>query len=260
MVPAQVRRARLIATYLQPMAIVTTWLALVALGTGCFFASRGSAGEPMMDDLVNFGCSMAIAAAAAAVTAFAIGGRIRWAFQLALAVVLLAASAALLLLYLFWYDPSILRLRMDLWSFQRLQHDAPRWAEQLAAYHGPLGVAVGIAFGTVAGLLIQLGQHRPRLLAGTAVAILFWFASDLGRQFAFDVVTWLGWRLRYYFLPWSISSDQISVTAMFFGAITGAVVAGFAMYATRSRRIPDGPIPRVGPVRCLQENGATSTG
>jgi hypothetical protein len=50
-------------------------------------------------------------------------------------------------------------------------------------------------------------------------------------------VTWLGWRLRHFFVPGSISSDQISVTAMIFGAIAGAVIASLAMYA------PWGPKP-----------------
>ena len=150
------------------MAVVATWLALVAFGTGCLFASRGTAGDPLMDDLVNFGCSMALARAASPVTAFAIGGRIEWAYHLAFAIGLLVACAAPLLLYLLWYDPMILAMRMDRWSFERLQHAAAGWAEQLAGYHGPLGIAVGIAFGAPAGLLIMFGRRRPRLAAGTA--------------------------------------------------------------------------------------------
>jgi hypothetical protein len=124
---------------------------------------------------------------------------------------------------------------MDLWSFQRLQHLAPLWAKSLAGYHVPLGAAVGLALGTVAGLLIRLGRRRPRLATGMALAILFAFASDPGRPFTFDLVTRFGWILRYHLVPWSISDDQISITAMIFGAITGAAVAGLAMYATRPR-------------------------
>ena len=237
MVPAPVRRARLMARYVQPMAVVATWLTLVALGTFCFFAPRGAEAQPMMEDVVEFGCSTGIAGAAAAVTAFAIGGRSRWAFQLAVAVLLFGGVAAVLAVYFLWFDTSILRFRMDLWSFRRLQNAAPRWAEQVAGYHGPLGAAVGIAAGTPAGLLFRFGRQWPRLATGTALAILIVFASGLGRQFAVDVATWLGWRLRYHFVPWSFSSssDDISITAMLFGAITGAVVAGLAMYATADR-------------------------
>ena len=219
------------------MAIVATWLALVTLGTICFFAPRGAEAQPTMDDVVEFGCSIGIAGAAAAVTAFAIGGRSRWAFQLAVAVLLFGGVTAVLALYFLWFDPSILRLRMDLWSFQRLKHAAPLWAEQVAGYHGPLGTAVGIAAGTAAGLLIRFGRQWPRLATGAALAIMIVFAPGLGRQVAVDGVTWLGWKLRYHFVPWSISSssDDISITAMIFGAITGAAVAGIAMYATADR-------------------------
>ena len=183
--------------------------------------------------MVGFGCSTAIAGAAAAIAAFGIGGRKRWAVQLALSVLLVGAIAAMLLVYLLWLDPTFARMRMDPWSLQRLQHVAPLWGEQLAGYHGPLGAAVGIALGTTAGLLIRFGRRRPRLATGVALAILFVFASGTGRQFALDLVRWTGRLLRYLLIPWSISDDQISITGMIFGAIAGAVVADLAMYVTR---------------------------
>jgi hypothetical protein len=211
------------------------WLAAVALATAFFFAPRGAEAQPTLDDVVGFGCSMAIAGAAAAIAAFAIGGRTKWAVQLALAALLLGAIAAVLVVYFLWVDPSVLRQRMDFWSFDRIRRIALEWAQQLAGYHGPLGLVVGGALGAVAGLVIRLGRNRPRLATATALAILFSLASDLGRQFTLDLVTWLGWRLRYLFVPWSISDDQISIRGMIFGAIAGAVAAGAAMYATRPR-------------------------
>ena len=218
------------APCLQSLAFGATWLALVTLATGCFFAPRGAEAQPAMDDVIGFGISMAIAAGAAAISAFALGGWRRWAIQLSLSILLVGTVTASLLLYFLWIDPMFLRQHMDGWSFQRLQYGAPRWAEQLAGYHGPLGAAVGTAFGAVAGLVMRLGRQRPRLATGTALAFLFLFASDLGRQFAVDQVTWLGWRLRCLFVPGSISDDQISITGMIFGAIAGTIVAGLAMY------------------------------
>ena len=235
----------IVATYLQSVAVGATWLALVTLATGCFFAPRGAEAQPTMDDVIGFGFSMAIAAAAAAIAAFAIGGWRKWAIQLALSVLLVGTVTASLLLYFLWLDPTFARQQMDLWSFQRLQHVAPRRAEQLAGYHGPLRAAVGIAVGAVAGLLMRFGRQRPRLATGTALAILFLFASDLGRQFAVDLVTWLGWRLRYLFVRGNISDDHISITGMIFGALGGAVVAGLAMYATRSAAEPHASQPSV---------------
>ena len=70
-----------------------------------------------------------------------------------------------------------------------------------------------------------------RLATGTAFAILFLIASDLGREFVLGALTWLGWLLRYHFVPWSITSDQdqISITAMIFGAIASAAIADLAV-------------------------------
>jgi hypothetical protein len=225
------------ATYLRSVAVAASWLALVALATACFFAPRGAEAQPSLDDVVGFSCSMAIAGAAAAIAAFGIGGRKRWAVQLTLSVVLLGATAAVLLLYFIGVDPTFLRQRMDFWSFERLRQIAPRWAEQLAGYHGPLGAMVGGALGALAGLLVRSSRQRPRVATGAALVVLFAFASDRGRRFTLDLVTWLGWRLRYHLVPWSISDDQISITGMIFGAIAGAVVAGLAMYVMRPRPV-----------------------
>jgi hypothetical protein len=243
MVPAPVRRARLMVTYVQPTAIAVTWLAMVGLGTGCFFAPRAGEVQPTWHDMVGFGCSLAIAGAAAAVTAFAIGGRSRWAIQLSSFVLLFSVIVASLLLYLLWYDPMVLRRRLDPWVLRNLQSGALGWAEQLEGYLGPLGATVGIAFGAVAGLLFKFGRKWPRLALGAAVAIMILLASDFGRQSTFDVVTWLGWRLRYHFVPGSITSDAVTVSAIIFGAVVGAAIAVLAMYATRSRRIPGDKSP-----------------
>ncbi len=230
-------RSTLAAAGLQTVAIAAIWLTLVALATGLFFVPRGAEAQPTLDDVVGFGISMAIAGTAAAIAAFGIGGRRRWAIQLVLSVLLVGASASLLLLYFFWLDPTFARQRMDFWTFDRLQRSASHWAKQLPGYHGPLGAAVGIALGAVAGLLIRLGRKRPRLATGAALAILFALASGPGRQTVIDLVTWSSWRLRYLFVPWSISDDQISITAMIFGAVAGSVIAGLAMSATRHRRV-----------------------
>ena len=99
-------RLQRVAAYLQLIAIAASWLALVALATGIFFAPRGVEAQPTLDDVVGFGCSMAIAEAVAAITAFGIGGRRRWALQLALSVLLVGAIVAVLLLYFLWLNPA----------------------------------------------------------------------------------------------------------------------------------------------------------
>jgi hypothetical protein len=179
MTPTPVIRATSLTTYLQPVVVAASWLAMVALTTGSFFLPRGAEAQPTLNDVIGFGCSLAIAGAAGAIAAFAIGGQRNWAVQIAPSVLLVVAVAALLFLYAQWLDPSFARQKMDLSPFQWLEHVAPRWAEQLAGYRGPLGAAVGIGLGAVAGLLIRFGRQRPRLATGTALAILFLFASDL---------------------------------------------------------------------------------
>ena len=169
-----------LASYLRPLAIAASWLALVALASGCFFAPRGAEVQPTIDDVVGFGCSMAIAGAAAATAVFGIGGRSRWAVELTLSVAILSSVSALLLIYLLWFDPTFVREHMDLWSFQRLQDGGCSWAEQLAGYHGPLGATVGIVVGSAAVLLARLGRHRPRLATGAALIVLVAIASGPG--------------------------------------------------------------------------------
>ena len=222
-------RLKPLAVCLRRLAMTASLLAVVALASACFFTPRGTEVQPTNDDVVGFAYSIAIAGASAAVASFLMGGRKRWAVELALSVVILSSIAALALVYFLWFDPMILRQRMDPWSLQRLQHGASHWAEQHVKYHGPLGAIVGISFGTLAGSLTYLGRRRPRLAVGLALIILF----IAGQPFTFELVTWLGIVLRFGFLPGSISDDQISITGMILGAILGAVIANIALYVTR---------------------------
>jgi hypothetical protein len=98
-----------VAAYLQPVAIAAAWLGLVALATGVFFMPRGAEAQPRLNDVVGFGCSMAIAGAAAAIAAFVLGGRRKWAVQLALSVLLVGVIAASLLVCFLWIDPTFMR-------------------------------------------------------------------------------------------------------------------------------------------------------
>ncbi len=240
-----------LANFLRPVSIATIWLVVVSLATALFFAPRGAEVQPTLHDVVGFGGSMAIAGASAATSAFGVGGRRRWAVELSSAVLVLGTTVALLLLYVLWCDPLIARQRLDLQSFNALQSGARRWAEQLAGYHGPLGTSIGITLGAVAGLLIRLGRTRPRMATSTGLVLLFATASDPVRRLIIAGVTWLGWILRYHFVPGSVSDDQIAITGMIFGAIAGSVIAALALYATRPRPMSSEPVgPRA---RLLRE-------
>jgi len=99
-------RGTRLATYLQPIAFAASWLALVALATGCFFrAQRGPSAQPTLDDVSASACSTAIAGATAAIAALR-----DWRseavdpFSSLFSVLLVGAIAALLLVYLLWLD------------------------------------------------------------------------------------------------------------------------------------------------------------
>jgi hypothetical protein len=221
--------------YLRLPALTAIWLAFVALAAGCFFAPRGAEAQPVIDDVIGFSCSLAISGAVSAIAAFAIGGRRRWAVELSIGAMVVGALIGLLLAYLLWIDPTFSRRYMSLSDYHRFQARARRWPMQLAGYHAPLGAWVGIVLGTFIGLVTRLGRRMGRLATAIALALLFVIASGPGRHYALDLVTGWGWTLRRNFVPWSISDDEISITAMILGAISGAVIAGVAMHVTRSR-------------------------
>jgi hypothetical protein len=226
---------RPLTIYLRPLEIAAVWLALVGLATGCFFAPRGLEVQPTLEDVAAFGCSLGITGAAAAIVAFGIGGRRRWAVELTLAVTILGVIAAALLIYFLWFDPTFARQKMNLWRFQWLQNGARRWAEDVAGLHAPLGVPVGIVLGTIAGLLTILGRRRPRLATGIALVVLFTFASTLSRQSVLDQITRLTRNILLNLRGWTSGLEEISITGMIFGGTAGSVIAGLAMYATRPR-------------------------
>jgi hypothetical protein len=140
---------------------------------------------------------------------------------------------ALPVAYLFWFDIQSARSFLNYGDFLRYQSMAHSWAVQVPLFLVPLGGAVGIVLGSITGLLAGLTRRVPRLAPTIALGLLFFLASEPGRYVARRLMTQLGHIIRYYLVPWSVSSDQIAVTGMLFGAIAGAVIAGFSMYAAR---------------------------
>jgi hypothetical protein len=225
---------RPLTIYLRPMAMAATWLALVGLATGCFFAPGAREARTSLYHVFNFVAALGIAGAVAATSALAIGGRRRWAVELVLAVTLLSLIAALLLVYFLWFDAALWR-KISPWSFQELLHASGGLPKRLAGFHAPIGVTVGIVLGTIAGLLTILGRRMPRLATGIALVVLFAFASSTVRQFVVKQETWLYWNLLAKLVNWGNFDHEIPITGMIFGGTAGSVIAGFAMYATRPR-------------------------
>src|SRR4051812_27156455 len=117
MTQLEVTVARPRSTYLRPAVMATVWVKIVALATGFYRAG----GQAKVSDGIGFGCSLAIAMAAAAISAFGSGGRRRWAIELAPSALLVGVILALLLGYFLWLDPTYARRKMNLWQFQQIQ-------------------------------------------------------------------------------------------------------------------------------------------
>ena len=224
------------ASYIRPLAIVATWLSLVGLATAVFFAPRGTEAQPSANDVVDFALSLAIAGAVTVIAAFAVGGRWRWALEVASSAILTSLLVALVVGYLFWFDPRLARSRLGYSDYAKWEWLAHAWAVQVPAFLVPLAAALGIPLGSVVGLLARLVRRMPRMAAAIAVLLLVASASDPVRQFASVLLTPLGWIVRTHFVPWSISGDQITETGMLFGAISGAVIAGLSMHLARDPR------------------------
>ena len=82
--------------------------------------------RPTLGDLFGFGCAFTIAGAVAASVVLVLGGKRRWAVEIALAVGLTIATTAVLAYLALWAAPWTVRSRMDAWSFLRLQRGRPR--------------------------------------------------------------------------------------------------------------------------------------
>jgi hypothetical protein len=222
--------SRWLSRYGRVLAIAAGWTGLAVIATSIFFWPRAQEAQPTANDVVAFALSVTLAATVAASAAFAVVGRWRWAADTALSVILVALVTTVLLAYVFWIDTRFARGQMGFWEFKNFQRMTQFWAIQIAGFVAPLGAAVGVVVGIFAGVLIRLVRRMPRLGPAIALSLLVAWAAAGARGFGAGLLTTLGWGVRYFVVPWSIASDEIAETAMLFGAILGAVVAGAVIY------------------------------
>ncbi len=229
------------------LAILSVWSVVVALGMGYFFSPVGVETQPSYNDLIGFGCAFAITGAVAASVAMALGGKRKWAVELALAVVLTIVSTAVLAVLALWVAPMTVRSRMDAWSFLRLQQDALHWGEAIMKFYAPLGVGMGSVVGAIAGLLIVFARRRPGLTTGISLGLLVACASGPVRPVLFGLVIfwgrtilWSEWLIHSQFSTWPMTPDEVWATAATLGAIAGAIVAFLSTRVARRHR--SGPV------------------
>jgi hypothetical protein len=235
------------------LAILSVWSVVVALAMGYFFSPRGVEVQPAYYDLIGFGCAFAIAGTVATSVALALGGKRKWAVELALAVVLAISVAVVLAALALWVAPMTVRSRMDTWSFLRLREDVLRWGEFILGFYAPLGVGLGSVVGGIAGLLTVLARRRPRLATGISLGLLVACASGPVRTILFGLVIlwgrlilWWEWLIhRFIHIPfstWPMTPDEVWATAAILGAIAGAFIAFLLTHVARWHR--SGPVPR----------------
>jgi hypothetical protein len=222
-------RSRGLARHGRVPAIAAGWAGLVVIATSVLWWQAGSA-QPTGNDVVAFALSMTLAGTVAAAVAFAVAGRWRWAIDTVFSVILVGLVITVLLVYFVWIDIRFVRGQMGSRQFDYIQRMTQFWAIQFAGFVAPLGEGVGVVAGMIAGVLIRLAQRMPRVGPAIAVCLLVAWAAGAARGFGAGLLTPWGWRESYYLVPWSSPSDEIAKSAMLFGAILGAVVAGTLLH------------------------------
>ncbi len=217
------------------LASFMAWVLVVGLVTGYFFAPMAWEAQLASQQLAGFGLSLGIAGAVAASVVFGLGGKAKWAAEVALSIALPIASFAALTYFVLWVSPMTVRGRVDAWTFLRLRHQAGNWGGELLGYEVPLGVGVGGAIGAIVGLLARLARRMPRLAAWLAIGFLFACAAGPVQRIASDLVS--GWARAIRMWGWShgISDTGVSAASAMYGAIVGAAIAGFLTHLARRK-------------------------
>jgi hypothetical protein len=217
------------------LPIMVIWLAIAALGTGCFLATRGVEGGLIDSDLVAFGTSMGVGSAVSAAVALALGRKAKLARSVVLAVGLMMTITSAVIYALLYVDRLNLRSQMDLWSFSRLESSTRTWAWEFAWFRAPFAAWVGLVAGLVCGLLSIVARKRPRWAVIATLALLFGLAVGPVQEVVWGLLTDLYWAVHWQFVSGTITTDKTSELGAAFGAVTGAFVAAIAIEMARRK-------------------------
>ncbi len=226
-------------------AIALVWLLAVGIGTACFFPPGASfppaASEDWFsfDNALVFGSSTAVAGAVATSVALAVGGRRKWALDVAFAV---GAAVAVLIVVAYtclWLAPPLARSQMGYWEFVRLRQTMLHWATAIVRYQTPLGAVVGMLLGALAGLLTVLARRRPRIALGLLVGLLVAGASEPVQRLAFGFVLFWGQGVRWLVVSPGMTDPYVPASGATAGAIAGAIIAAVVMRRERARPSSD---------------------
>ncbi len=223
------------------LAIILGWSALVALAMGYFLSPIGAVQQPTFGDFIGFASAFTITGAVAASVALVLGGKKRWAVEIALALGLTIVTTAVLAYVALWMAPWTVRSRMDAWSFLRLKHDVVNCAEAIVNFHAPMGAGLGVLVGLVAGRLIVIAGRRPQLAKWIALGMVVICAFGPVRAILFGGVSVWGMVIRRLFATtWPMTDEHVWATAAILGAITGSFVAYLSTRVPLWHRSRDG--------------------
>ncbi len=214
--------ARVLRRLGRPLGSAAAWLMATAVATVCLVAG----GQSQVGEGVGFAFSFAVAVAVSVIVTLAIGGGWRFAAEFGLAIVATIAVLAGCICLFVWAPPTWLRISMGLSvnNFLIMRRELPRFAAEVSRQTVPIGAILGVAIGSVAGMLVRLARRRPTWAALIGAGLLLSFASGAVPGLAAWTLTDLVLTLRLEGGKWAVSSILPQEVASALGSLTGALL------------------------------------
>jgi hypothetical protein len=236
------RIARRLWWLVRPLAIVSTWLITVAFFRTAYIIGTGRR-QPKSFEISKFTAALAVAAIVSGVIVFLFAGKKRWAAEAALPALILVGITIGAAYALFGLVPGFGRylLAMSVRDFVSFRRELLTSAVETFEAAVPNGMALGIAVGITAGILIVLARRWPRIVGGLMVGLLLACvvgSSHIGafRRVARSVAEARLHGANRFEYAWQITGELASAIGATSGAVVGAVMAcAAARMADRSR-------------------------
>ncbi len=215
-----------VGVWLSPRVAMAAWLMATAVGTACLAAG----GQSQVGEGVGFAVSFAVAVAMSVVVALAIGGRWRSAAEFGLAILATMAALAGFICLLVWAPPTTLRRStgMSVNDLLNMRRELPRIAAEVTRQLAPIGAILGVAIGSVTGLLARLARRRPKWATVLGAGLLLAFASGTIPGLAARTLTDLVLASRLEGGKWAVSSISPHEVGSALGSLTGALLGAVA--------------------------------
>jgi hypothetical protein len=211
-----------VGVWLSPRVAMAAWLMATAVGTAWLAAG----GQSQVGEGVGF----AVAVATSVVVALAIGGRWWSAAEFGLAILATVAALAGFICLLVWATPTTLRrsMGMSVNDLLLMRRELPRFTAEVTRQLAPIGAILGVAIGSVTGLLARLARRRPKWAAVLGAGLLLAFASGTILGLAAPTLSDLVLASRLEGGKWAVSSISPHEVGSALGSLTGALLGAVA--------------------------------